>query len=71
MSDAINQMIADDNGAHPVPTVSGGTLMAKNDARGNITLTDEQGRTATVTIADVRQSNGVIHVVDTVLLPAK
>lgn len=69
MSDAINQMIADDNGAHPVPTVSGGTLVAKNDAQGNITLTDEQGRTAIVTIADVQQSNGVIHVIDTVLLP--
>ncbi|MEX0923224.1 MAG: fasciclin domain-containing protein [Rhodovibrionaceae bacterium] len=71
MSDAINQMIADDNGAHPVPTVSGGTLIAKNNSNGGITLTDEQGRTATVTIADVRQSNGVIHVVDTVLLPAQ
>ena len=32
-------------------------------------LTDENGRTAKVTIADVRQSNGVIHVIDTVLLP--
>jgi uncharacterized surface protein with fasciclin (FAS1) repeats len=71
MSGAINQMIADDNGAHPVPTVSGGTLIAKNDANGNITLTDERGRTATVTIADVDQSNGVIHVVDTVLLPGQ
>jgi uncharacterized surface protein with fasciclin (FAS1) repeats len=35
-----------------------------------VTLTDEQGRTATVTIADVDQSNGVIHVIDTVLLPS-
>ena len=69
LSDAINRMIADDNGNHPVPTVAGGKLMAKNDAKGNITLTDENGRTATVTIADVRQSNGVIHVIDTVLLP--
>jgi len=69
LSDAINKMIADDNGAHPVPTVAGGTLLAENDSEGNITLTDEKGRTATVTIADVRQSNGVIHVIDTVLLP--
>jgi len=69
MSDAINKMIADDNGTHPVPTVAGHTLLAENDAEGNITLTDENGRTATVTIADVRQSNGVIHVIDTVLLP--
>ena len=34
-----------------------------------ITLTDENGNVATVTIADVKQSNGVIHVIDTVLLP--
>jgi uncharacterized surface protein with fasciclin (FAS1) repeats len=69
LSDAINKMIADDGGKHPVPTVAGGKLVAENDSRGNITLTDENGRTATVTIADVRQSNGVIHVIDTVLLP--
>jgi uncharacterized surface protein with fasciclin (FAS1) repeats len=36
---------------------------------GKITLTDENGGIATVTITDVRQSNGVIHVVDHVLLP--
>lgn len=71
MSGAISQMIADDGGAHPVPTVAGGTLIAKKDGMGNITLTDEQGRSAKVTIADVKQSNGVIHVVDTVLLPAQ
>jgi pentapeptide MXKDX repeat protein len=68
MSDAIIGMIADDNGAHPVPTVGGCTLMAKMDGE-MITLTDETGGTATVTIADVKQSNGVIHVIDTVLLP--
>ena len=33
-----------------------------------LTLTDENGDAATVTIADVMQSNGVIHVIDTVLL---
>lgn len=69
MSDAIAGMIADDNGNHPVPTVGGCTLAAKMDG-DNITLTDEQGNVATVTIADVRQSNGVIHVIDTVMLPA-
>jgi uncharacterized surface protein with fasciclin (FAS1) repeats len=36
---------------------------------GGITLTDEKGGTANVTTANVYQSNGVIHVVDTVLLP--
>lgn len=69
MSDAIAGMIADDNGAHPVETVGGCTLMAEMNG-DEITLTDENDRTATVTIADVRQSNGVIHVIDRVLLPA-
>ncbi len=68
MSDAIAGMIADDGGNHPVPTVGGCTLQAKMDG-DNITLTDENGNVATVTIADVDQSNGVIHVIDKVLLP--
>lgn len=70
MSDAIAGMIADDGGMHPVETVGGCTLQAKLDG-SKITLTDENGRDATVTIADVRQSNGVIHVIDRVLLPAQ
>ena len=70
MSDAIGGMIADDGGMHPVPTVGGCTLQARMDGN-TITLTDENGREATVTIADVRQSNGVIHVIDRVLLPAQ
>jgi len=69
MSDAIAGMIADDNGDHPVETVGGCTLSAKMDG-DNITLTDENGNVATVTIADVKQSNGVVHVIDAVLLPA-
>ncbi|MCB1490024.1 MAG: fasciclin domain-containing protein, partial [Bauldia sp.] len=68
MSDAIGKMIADDGGEHPIKTVSGGTLIAKMNG-DKITLTDENGNVATVTIADVKQSNGVIHVIDTVLLP--
>jgi uncharacterized surface protein with fasciclin (FAS1) repeats len=36
---------------------------------GKLTLTDENGTVAHVTIADVKQSNGVIHVIDKVLLP--
>jgi uncharacterized surface protein with fasciclin (FAS1) repeats len=36
---------------------------------GKLVLTDEKGGTSTVTIANVIQSNGVIHVVDTVLMP--
>ncbi|SFE61496.1 fasciclin domain-containing protein [Roseivivax sediminis] len=68
MSGAIAGMIADDGGMHPVPTVGGCTLQAEMSG-DTITLTDENGREATVTIADVDQSNGVIHVIDRVLLP--
>ena len=68
LSDAIGKMIKDDGGNHPVKTVGGCTLSAKMDG-DKITLTDETGGTATVTIADVKQSNGVIHVIDKVLLP--
>ncbi len=49
-------------------TVEGEELTVKN-AGGKVTLTDAKGDASTVTIADVNQSNGVIHVVDTVLMP--
>ena len=68
MSTAINKMIKDDGGEHKVKTVGGCMLTVKN-AGGKIEIMDEKGQTATVTIADVKQSNGVIHVIDTVLLP--
>ncbi len=68
MSDAIGKMIADDGGTHAVTTVGGCVLQAKMTS-DTITLTDETGGVATVTIADVDQSNGVIHVIDKVLLP--
>lgn len=65
---AISKMIADGKGMATIKTVQGGTLTAK--ASGNmVTVTDEAGGTAKVTIADVMQSNGVIHVVDKVLMP--
>lgn len=68
LSDALQGMIMDDGGKHPVPTVGGCTLQASYEG-DRIILEDERGRHATVTVADVRQSNGVIHVIDTVLLP--
>ncbi|MGR3495088.1 fasciclin domain-containing protein [Citreimonas sp.] len=68
MSDAIAGMISDDGGMHAIPTVGGCTLQAKMVGNA-IVLVDENGREAEVTIADVRQSNGVIHVIDRVLLP--
>lgn len=56
------------NGKAMVKTVSGGTLTLSTMG-GNVIVTDETGATGMVTIADVYQSNGVIHVVDKVLLP--
>ncbi|MBF2717334.1 fasciclin domain-containing protein [Agrobacterium vitis] len=68
MSTAIEKMIKDDGGEHDVKTVGGCVLKAK-ESKGKITLTDETGGVAHVTIADVKHSNGVIHVIDKVLLP--
>jgi uncharacterized surface protein with fasciclin (FAS1) repeats len=68
LSTDITAMIEEDGGEHPVETVGGCTLILKNEG-GNITVTDENGTVANVTIADVRQSNGVIHVIDAVLTP--
>ena len=65
---AISKMIMDGKGTAMIKTAAGGTLWAKS-ADGKVTVTDEKGGVATVTIADVYQSNGVIHVVDKVLLP--
>ena len=65
---AISKAIADGKGSAMLKTVAGGTLTAKM-AGSNVMVTDEKGGSATVTIADVYQSNGVIHVVDKVLLP--
>jgi uncharacterized surface protein with fasciclin (FAS1) repeats len=67
-SEAAMQMIKDDGGAHNVTTVSGDTLTLKMDG-DKLVVIDESGNAATVTQADVMQSNGVIHVIDTVLMP--
>jgi uncharacterized surface protein with fasciclin (FAS1) repeats len=68
MSDAVMKMVKDDGGAHKAKTVGGCELTLKLDG-DKVTVTDEAGGVATVTIADVEQSNGVIHVIDKVLLP--
>jgi uncharacterized surface protein with fasciclin (FAS1) repeats len=56
------------SGKAELKTVEGGTLTATMQD-GKVMLTDEKGGMATVTIADVYQSNGVIHVIDSVVLP--
>ena len=65
---ALTKMIMDGNGSTTFKTVAGGLLTAKS-VGGKVMITDEKGGSSTVTIADVYQSNGVIHVVDKVLLP--
>ncbi len=67
-SKQLAKMIKKDNGTATLTTVEGGTLKAMMSG-SNITLTDEKGGTATITTADVFQKNGVIHVIDTVLMP--
>jgi uncharacterized surface protein with fasciclin (FAS1) repeats len=61
--------VKDGEGEVKLKTVSGDWLIVKQAGPGKLTVTDAKGDVATVTIADVLQSNGVIHVVDTVLLP--
>jgi len=61
-------LITKGNGKAELKTVQGGILTA-SIVEGKVVLTDENGGTATVTIADVFQSNGVIHVIDGVVTP--
>ncbi len=67
-SKAIAKAIKKGHGTATLKTVQGGTLTAKMDG-SKLVLTDEKGGTSTVTTADVYQSNGVAHVIDTVLMP--
>jgi uncharacterized surface protein with fasciclin (FAS1) repeats len=67
-SKQLMKMIKKGNGKATLKTVQGEDLTATM-SDGHIMLTDAKGGTATVTTADVFQSNGVIHVIDTVLMP--
>ncbi|HEY0784703.1 MAG TPA: fasciclin domain-containing protein [Acidobacteriaceae bacterium] len=67
-SKEIAKAIKKGSGKATLTTVEGGTLTASM-MDGKLMLTDEKGGMSTVTIKDVIQSNGVIHVVDTVLMP--
>jgi len=64
----LNKAIAIGKGKAKIKTVSGGTLTAWKKGK-KMYISDEKGGMATITIADVNQSNGVIHVIDAVLLP--
>jgi uncharacterized surface protein with fasciclin (FAS1) repeats len=62
------KMIKDGNGKASLKTVAGGTLWVMMEGK-KIAVKDESGTVAYVTVKDVNQSNGVIHVIDHVLLP--
>ncbi|HEV7220539.1 MAG: fasciclin domain-containing protein [Terriglobales bacterium] len=64
----LKKQIKEGHGEASLKTVSGGTLIATMQGK-DIVLKDEKGGVAKVTIANVFQSNGVIHVIDTVLMP--
>jgi len=64
----LQKMIKAGHGTAAIKTVQGENLTAAIEG-GKVVLTDAKGGKSTVTIADVFQSNGVIHVVDTVLMP--
>ena len=65
---AVVEAIKKGNGSVSLTTVSGGTLKASLD-NGKVKLTDEKGGTAYVTVTDLKGSNGIIHVIDSVVLP--
>lgn len=66
---ALTQQIQAGGGSAALTTVEGGTLTARAGADGSVTLTDEMGNTSRVTQTDVAASNGVIHAIDTVVMP--
>lgn len=65
---AVTAAIKAGNGKAVVTTVSGGKLTASLN-NGKVMLTDESGKTAYVAVADLKGSNGVVHVIDGVVLP--
>ncbi len=68
-ADAIMKLIRKSGGTAKIKTVSGGWLWAMMNGKRNIVLKDEAGTVASISTYDVYQSNGVIHVIDHVLMP--
>lgn len=67
-SKAVVQAIKAGNGSAILTTVQGGKLVGSIDGK-NVILTDEKGNKSTITAVDIASSNGVIHVIDSVVLP--
>ncbi|KAA9333454.1 fasciclin domain-containing protein [Hymenobacter busanensis] len=68
-ADKILAAIKAGKGTAALKTVSGGTLTATMNGPKNVVLTDEKGNVSCISTYDVIQSNGVIHVIDKVLMP--
>ena len=68
MAADVVKAIGDNNGSFTIPTVQGGTLIATL-SDGKVILTDASGNTSTVVLTDVAASNGVIHAIDSVVMP--
>jgi len=67
-ANAVSAAIKKGGGKAVLTTVAGGKLTASL-VKGKVMLTDEKGGMATVTVTDLKGTNGVIHVIDTVLMP--
>jgi uncharacterized surface protein with fasciclin (FAS1) repeats len=65
----LEKAVKDGGGMAKLKTVAGEELTVKDAGNGKLSITDAKGDVAMVTISNVLQSNGVIQVVDTVLLP--
>jgi uncharacterized surface protein with fasciclin (FAS1) repeats len=65
----LDRLIDAGKGSATLKTASGGSLWVMKNGPRNITVKDESGAVADITIYDVLQSNGVIHSIDKVLLP--
>jgi uncharacterized surface protein with fasciclin (FAS1) repeats len=66
---ALTQQIQAGGGTAALTTVAGGTLTASVGADGSVTLTDANGGTSKVIATDVAATNGIVHVIDTVVMP--
>jgi uncharacterized surface protein with fasciclin (FAS1) repeats len=66
---SLMKSVKEGGGMAHLTTVQGEQLTVKQNGPGRLSVTDAKGDVAAITVADVLQSNGVIHVVDTVLLP--
>ena len=68
-AEALWQKVRDGKGTATLKTVSGGTLWVMSNGSKNLLLKDEKGMTSEISTYDVNQSNGVIHVITSVLTP--